>query len=210
MLQRIPRPVFILALLAILALGMAFGTNAIIAHKLAVAPQRLASAAQPAAQDGAPGTETSGESAAVDGAESAGGDEGRNPNLTRRLNYYQDPIVRRNLFDSSNSLKDTQPEVTEVTEDGEVKKSDLDALLVAASVASDPSWSSALIAVSGSAAVVYSIGDSFLDAEIVDILNPWLDDKAMHHPARVIVLRGGAREFLDAGQKPEAKARRKG
>jgi len=209
MLDRLPRPVFIMTLLAMLALGLAFGTNAIVASKLSVAPERLAAAARP---------ETDPSKAANDDTIQAGRatssnratKAGRKGSITRRLNWFSDPIVARNLFDSANALagKEDTPKTSDP--ESEAQRSDLDIVLIATSAASDPAWSTAMMVVSSGAPALFYMGDVVLEAEVIEIHNPWLDSSSVHHPGRVVFLRDGQREFIDIGGKPKAGARRKG
>ena len=197
MVERIPRPVVILALLAIFALGLALGTNAFIARQLRVSPERLA-----AARAGAP-TSTTATAAADEGADADGGAEpddaaaeAREPRTrARKIGFWQDPIVKRNIFDSTNALAGKPPEEPkDPSADGEVDKvSDLAATLIATSVASDPIWSTALIS-TDDGVDVYRIDETILDATIKDIQRPTLE-----RAARVIVLRDGTLEYLEAG-----------
>ena len=206
MLDRLPRPVFILLLLALLAQGLAFGTNAVVARKLVVSPDRLSEVAQPAAALSAEGDSAQGK----DTAQAIRGQEKRRkPNLTRGRDWFERPIVRRNLFDSANALAGKKESPSENAE-GEAQKSDLDVVLIATSAASDPTWSTALMTISKGVPTLVYMGDTVLDAEIIEIHNPWLDSVSVHHPGRVVFLRDGQREFIDVGGTPKAGARRKG
>lgn len=209
MLDRLPRPVFIMVLLALLALGLAFGTNAIVASKLSVAPERLASAARAGANQQRAGAEGTGDKA-QDAQGAAATDSGRKSTFTRRLNWFQDPIVARNLFDSANALAGKQDTPKSGDPEGEAQKSDLDIVLIATSAASDPAWSTALMAVSSGPPTLFYMAEVVLDAEIVEIHNPWLDSVSVHHPGRVVFVRDGQLEFIDIGGTPKAGARRKG
>ena len=210
MLDRVPRPLWILALLAMLALGLALGVNALLAKTLAVDPERMASlragAPAPVSAAGAPSEEDGdGSLTSAEPSERRSGTQ-----RPRRLNWFQDPIVRRNLFDSANALFGKPETPAGPGEPGEeAKKSDLDVVLLSTSVATDPGWSSALVTVSSTAPELYRINDPLLDATIVDIRSPWLDTSGTHHPARMVVLRGGEREYIDAGAAPKPSARRK-
>ena len=110
---------------------------------------------------------------------------------------WMDPIVNRNLFDSTNALlgkKDAPVEETNL--DGEVdKKSEISATLIATSVASEPIWSTALISTDAEGVNVYRIDEQLLDAVIKDIQRPTFE-----LPARVILLRNGTLEYLEAGE----------
>ena len=207
MLDRLPRPVFFLLLLALLAQGLAFGTNAIFARKFAVSPDRLASAARPSASAG--GEAGEGDNTSLEGAGSTPAESRRKPNLTRSRSWFEQPIVRRNLFDSANALAGKKDEPT-ANPEGEAQKSDLDIVLIATSAASDPSWSTAMMSVSKGLPTLFYMSDVVLNAEIVEIHNPWLDTVSEHHPGRVVFLRDGQLEYLDIGGTPKAGARRKG
>ncbi len=197
MVERIPRPIVILALLAIFALGLALGTNAFVARQLRVSPERLA-----AARAGAP---TPRQASAADGEdEGSDGDaadessaQAREPRTRARMvGFWKDPIVKRNIFDSTNALAGKPPEPPKEPGDGEVDKaSELAATLIATSVASDPIWSTALIS-TDDGVEVYRIDEEILDATIKDIQRPTLE-----RAARVIVLRGGELEYLEVGGK---------
>jgi general secretion pathway protein C len=210
MLDRIPRPVFVLALLAILALGLALGANAYVARKLSVSPERLA-----AARSGAPaprvaaadpgGADDEGSAAVADGDRPAG-----KPIRTAstRIESWMDPIVNRNLFDSTNALMgkpDEEPKEPEI--DGEVdRESDIAATLISTAVASEPIWSTALISTDESGADVYRIDEQLLDGVIKEIHRP-----NNERPARIILLRNGQLEYLEAGGKArKPKVERKG
>jgi general secretion pathway protein C len=206
MLDRLPRPVFILVLLALLAQGLAFGTNAIVARKLSVAPDRLAAVTRPGADP------AGAERAAEDNGGATAFEPGskRGANLTRRLNWFQDPIVHRNLFDSANALAGKKDTEGSGDPEDEAQKSDLDIVLIATSAASDRTWSTAMMAVSKGPPNLFYMAEVVLDAEIIEINNPWLDSASVHHPGRVVFLRDGQREYIDIGGTPKAGARRKG
>jgi len=209
MLDRVPRPIWILSLLAMVAFGLALGTNAVFARLMVVDAGRLAAARDAAP---APGARTSAEDADPDDpddiADAAPTSRRSGSQRPRRLNYFQDPILRRNLFNSAAGL-DSAPVPEPGPEGAEVPKSELDAILLSTAVAEDPVWSTALLSVASSGAEPYRIGDPLADATVVDIRAPWLDVDGVHHEARVIVLRGGQHEYIDAGGKPKAGARRK-
>ena len=209
MLDRVPRPLWILSLLAMIALGLALGTNALVARLMVVDADRLA-----AARDSAPGavvrstsddeSDSSGDAVAADAPTGRRGGAKR----PRRLNYFQDPILSRNVFNSA-AGPDTGPAPSPGPETDEVPKSEIDALLISTAVANDPVWSTAIVSVASSGAEPYRIGDPLADATVVDIRAPWLDIEGTHHPARLIVLRDGQHEYIDAGVKPKAGAKRK-
>lgn len=204
MADRIPRPILILALLAIFALGLALGTNAFFARTLTVSPERLAAAKagapQRTAATAAPddGDGVSRDSAVAEAvAESRGGKSKR----ARKVSFWKDPIVRRNIFDSANSLASKPAEEPkDPNTEGEVDKvSDIDATLIATSVATDPIWSTALVS-TDDGVHVYRIDEKLLDATIKDIQRPSLE-----RAARIILLRGGELEYLEAGGKKKPK-----
>lgn len=199
MLDRIPRPVFLLALLAILALGLALGTNAFVAKKLSVSPERLA-----AARSGAPAPRTATADPGGDGGDavadagSASTSEAPARAGLLKVDHWMTPIVNRNIFDSANSLMG-KPEkaVDEPENDGEVdKESDIAATLISTAVATEPIWSTALISTDDAGTNVYRIDEKIMDAVIKEILRP-----KGERPARVIILRNGSLEYIEAGGK---------
>ena len=213
MFDRVPRQARILALLAVFALGLALATNALVARLLTVDADKLALASRSgtAVATSSPsegdGDADGAEAAAAEPAESSRSSSQR----PRRLAWYQDPIIARNLFDSANALSgipEDGPKDGDDSDDG--AKSDLDAALVSTAVASDPLWSTALISVSSGPKEVFRNGEDILAATIVDIRAPWLDEDGAHHPARVVVMRDGRREYLEVGEAPKPGARRKG
>ena len=207
MLDRIPRPVFVLALLAILALGLALGINAFVARQLSVSPERLA-----AARAGAPtptvATADSGSPERKDGAAATADVATATkapPRGNRKVDFWMDPIVRRNLFDSANALagKKDEPAGEPSADDGEVDKaSDIAATLIATSVASDPIWSTALVSTDDDGVNVYRIEEQLLDGVIKEIHRP-----TGERPARIILLRNGSLEYLEAGGKKKKKSK---
>jgi general secretion pathway protein C len=209
MLDRVPRPVWILSLLALVAFGLALGTNAVVARLMIVDAGRLASVREggPDRVAGRSGDPDRGDAGVVADAQ-AGSPSRRSTSFgPRRLNYFQDPIVRRNLFNSE--AGPTPPGPDPGPRGPEVPKSEIDAVLISTAVADDPVWSTATLSVSSKSAEPYRIGDALADATVIDIRSPWLDVDGEHHPARVIVLRDGKEEYIDAGGKPKAGARRK-
>ncbi len=205
---------FILALLGLVALGLALGTNALFARLLVVDADKLAAARSrapsPVARSGSPSGDDD-DDRGSDGVASAGDDGDRAGGKTRRPGRrgkkdFSGPITRRNLFDSAATPVKEGPKADPTDE---AKKSDIDAVLISTAVASDPIWSTAMVSVASSAAEPYRIGDPLADATVVDIRSPWLDVTGAHHPARIIVLRDGQREYIEAGGKPKPGARRK-
>jgi general secretion pathway protein C len=209
MFDRVPRQARILALLAVFALGSALAVNALVARLLTVDPDKLAAvrSSGPAvtASDGGAGAEQGEDGAAAVEASDPPRSSSQRP---RRLAWYQDPIIRRNLFDSSGTEIPTGGAGGGA--DGEEVKSELDAVLVSTSVASDPDWSTALLAVSSGPVELYRINDAILTATVHDIRSPWLDAEGNHHPARVVVMRDGQKEYIDAGAAVRPGARKKG
>ncbi len=206
MFDRVPRPAWILGLLAVFALGGALGVNTLIAKSMSVDPAKLAAARSGAAAPVAAATPGD------DGAEADSGPDRASARSKRPklLSWFQDPIVRRNLFDSANALAGISDNPKPSGDpDAEAQKSDLDAILISTSVAEDPTWSSAMLSVASASPEPYRIGDPLLTATILDIQSPRLDITGAHHAARVIVLRDGSREYIEAGGKPKAGARRK-
>jgi len=199
MLDRIPRPVFVLALLALIALGLALGTNAFVARKLSVSPERLA-----AARSGAPApTQATADPGGEDGeravatAVASGEDGGKAASpSSRKLEHWMNPIVQRNLFDSANSLAGKKDEPKKAEDGEEATASEIAATLIATSVASDPIWSTALISTDDDGVNVYRIDEKLLDAVIKEIHRP-----SKEHPARVVLERNGSLEYLEAGEK---------
>ena len=195
MLDRIPNPVRILAILAILAFGCAMLANFGFAKLLQVDPARLAEIRQGVK---APSGVASAE---ADGSEAAEGDDPSSSSRTamagpKRLDYFQRPIVGRHIFNSAANPLDPGP-VGEPSD--EIVQSEIDAVLVSTSVASWSNWSTALVAVQSAPPELYRIGENLLEAEIVEIYGPWLDSNGNHHAARIIVSRNEQREYLEVG-----------
>ncbi len=196
MLERIPRPVRILAILAILAFSFAMLANAGFARLLRVDPARLAAIRSGVKAPTAP----SPSDAVADGAD--GADEGAKASPRRaagpkRLDYFQKPIVDRHIFNSAANPNIIE-EPGEPTED--LVPSEIDAVLVSTSVAVPMNWSTALLAVQSGPPELFRIGESVLEATIVEIYGPWLDSNGNHHAARIIVKRNEQREYLDVGE----------
>lgn len=195
MLDRIPRPVRILVVLAILAFGCAMIANAGIAQLLKVDSARLAeirsgvrAPVAVASNDGGDAASSAAEPAPKR-ATTAG---------PRRLDWFQRPIVKRHIFNSEANPAAPGP-AGEPSDD--VVQSELDAVVVATSVASLASWSTALIAVQSGAPELFRIGEKILEAEIKQIEGPWLDSNGNHHAARIIVLNNGQQEYIEVGEK---------
>ncbi len=191
-----------LLVLALVALGFALGTNAVLARFLIVDPDRLASAkagapthpgtrpsesppagdtgAAPSATDLAGGQAAVGEGDGVATADAPGPSAPDvNPLDRSRLgvDWWKTPILHRNLFDSTNSLAANPDAGTpgEAVIDGDcTRKSEMSATLIAISVASDPMWSTALVSMAsgGAALALYRIGDALADATIKDVMRP--------------------------------------
>jgi len=205
MLDNVPRPVRILAVLALFAFGFAMLTNFGIGKLLRVDSTRLA-----AVRAGAPLIAASSEGG-DEATEGAVAEEAAEPAAksarTRTLAWYQRPIVKRNLFNSEASAKPPEPEA-KVSED--LVLSDIEATLISTSEAYPPQWSTALIQVKDEAAEVYGVGEEFLDAKILTVRAPFLDENNNHRNARIELLRGGQREYLEVGGEKKSKVKAKG
>ncbi len=204
MLDRIPRPVRILVILAILAFGCAMLANFGVAKLLQVDPARLAEIKGGVK---APTAVASAEGDAADSTATAEPVAARPVTAgPRRLDYFQRPIVGRHIFNSAANPLDV---VDTGTPTDEIVQSEIDAVLVATSVASLSSWSTALVAVQSAPPELYRIGENILAVEIVEIYGPWLDSNGNHRVARIIVDNNGQREFLEVGAaKRKSSARR--
>ena len=197
MLDRIPRPVQIMLILTVFALGAALGTNAVLAKLMTPSPAKLAAAraASPNAvvrASGAPGTSAPDEPVPV--VANIAGSTG-----AKLLAHFLGPIERRNIFDSTNR----EPvKATETPDDGEVtKKSELQATLISTMEAADPHWSTALIAAAGGGPAVYMIGEQLLTAKIHDIRRP-----DATNCAKVILENNGEFEYLSACEEGNKRA----
>jgi general secretion pathway protein C len=194
-----------LLILAIFALGLALGLNALFSKLLAVDPTRLAEASI-GSQGAVVSTETE---------KSSSGQELKDAKSHRtnkaaigKLSYFLDPILKRNIFDSTAS-PESATAVGDNKEGGdELRKSELEVTLIAVAVASPSSWSTALASVGAGSVQVYRIGDPILTAVVHDIQRPYLSEDGKHHPARLIVLREGSMEYVDAGG-PAPKGKKK-
>ena len=195
-----------LLLLAVFALGLALGVNALFAKLLTVDPARLAAAT--ASPDSA-------DTAATTSAEPKSGAAGKAPKAKpvssagrKKLSYFLDPILKRNIFDSTATAAGAASSDAVGGADGDARKSELEATLIAVAVATKPIWSTALISTGAGAVQLYQIGDPLLTAVVHDIQRPYLSEDGKHHPARVLVMRDGTLEFIDAGG-PAPKAKKK-
>jgi general secretion pathway protein C len=203
MLDRIPRPVQIMMILAVFALGAALGTNAMLAKVLTPSPAKLAAARSAAAPSVVADAARGGDGADVPEAPEpvlsaqAGG--------KKLLAHYLSPIKRRNIFDSEANPDAAPPTPGPQDPDEVTKKSEINATLISTMEAADPSWSTALIAAAGKGPAVYMIGEQILTAKIRDIKRPLKDQCA-----RVILENNGELEYLSAcdekGKKPKAVA----
>ncbi len=205
MLDREPRPIRILAVLAVLAFGFAMLANFGFAKLLQVDPARLAAVKagqKPAAAAVADAPDTSSDGDAVATADPERKSSSSGP---KRLDFFRRPIVDRNLFNSAANPQD----LVEVGPTGtEVQKSELDVVLVSTSPTEPVQWSTAFIAVQTDAAEAFQIGEEILDAKITDIFGPWLDANGLHRPARIHVNRGGQEEYVEVGGEKKSKARK--
>ncbi len=190
MLDRIPRPVQIMMILSVFALGAALGTNAMLAKLLTPPAGKLAEARSsvPAIVAVNP-TGESAESAPADPQAVA---TARAPGQ-KLLRHFLDPIKRRNIFDSEANPDATPSGPVDGDPNEVTKKSDLNATLISTMEAADPKWSTALIAAAGQGPAVYMIGEQLLTAKIRDIRRPLKDQCA-----RVILENGGELEYLSA------------
>lgn len=205
MLERLPPPVRTLLLLALFALGFALLANVFVTRFLTVDPAALEAirAGAPAPVDEASPDET-----VPDAVEAAP----RDRVVARTLAWFMDPIVGRNLFDSTNALAGAKPDAESSAEPGtEVTKSELQVTLISTSPAEPERYSTAMVIVESEPAEVYGLGDKFLDAEIVAICGAWLDDQGQHRPARIEVRRAdGSVEYIEVGgEAPRSKAKAK-
>ena len=124
------------------------------------------------------------------------------------LAAYLEPIVERNLFDSTASEKEQAP--PKEPESTEPQKSELKARLVSTSVASDPAWSSCLIATDPKGPVsVYRIGDAVLGTVIEDIQRAGFDDDGKRVSGRVFLRSQSGVEFLVVDNPPPKKVVKK-
>ena len=213
MLKRMPPWATRLLILAIFALGLALGINALFSKLLAVDPARLAAASS--SNQGAADSAKKEDDSSTKGLSSSA----KTPRVSRasvsKLSYFLDPILKRNIFDSTAS-PDSAAAAGDDKEGGdELRKSELEVTLIAVAVASPASWSTALASVGAGQVQVYRIGDPILTAVVHDIQRPYLSEDGKHHPARLIVLREGSMEYIDAGgpapkaKKPKSKADKK-
>lgn|GEM_PF-984628 len=207
MLKRIPRWATRLLILTVFALGLALGVNALLSKVLTVDPDRLAAASS---NSFGPSGDTK------DVKESANSQEAVvsknrakvNKSAIGKLSYFLDPILKRNIFDSTASPDSSADNDKEGAQGKDLKKSELEVTLIAVAVASPASWSTALASIGASAVQVYRIGDPILTAVVHDIQRPYLSEDGKHHPARMIVMREGSMEYIDAGG-PAPKGKKK-
>ena len=213
MLKRTPPWATRLLILAVFALGLALGVNALFSKLLAVDPARLAAASVD--------SEEPADATGAKNSPAPKGDNGtsKSPRTSRaaigKLSYFLDPILKRNIFDSA-AQPGSDVGAAENKEGGdELRKSELEVTLIAVAVASPASWSTALASVGAGQVQVYRIGDPILTAVVHDIQRPYLSEDGKHHPARLIVMREGSMEYIDAGgpapkaKKPKSKADKK-
>lgn len=123
------------------------------------------------------------------------------------LAAYLEPIVERNLFDSAASEKEQAPPEPQSTAPQE---SESKARLVSTSVASDPAWSSCLIATDPKGPVsVYRIGDEVLGTVIEDIQRGGVDGEGKRVAGRVFLRGRSGVEFLVVDNPPPKKVVKK-
>ncbi len=190
MLDRIPRPVQIMLILSVFALGAALGTNALLAKLLTPPAAKLAEARSSVPAVIAGGPAATGSEGAPDAPQPVASARAGGKKL---LAHYLVPIKRRNIFDSE-ANPEAAPAAKGTQDPDEVtKKSDIDATLISTMEAEDPNWSTALIATGKQGPAVYMIGEQLLTAKIRDIKRP-LPDQC----ARVILENNGELEYLSA------------
>ena len=123
------------------------------------------------------------------------------------LAAYLEPIVERNLFDSAAAGKEQAPPKPESTAP---QQSESKARLVSTSVASDPAWSSCLIATDPKGPVsVYRIGDEVLGTVIEDIQRGGVDGEGKRVAGRVFLRGRSGVEFLVVDNPPPKKVVKK-
>lgn len=200
MFDRIPRPVRVMAVLALFAFGFAMLANALFARLLAVDPARLA--ALQSGGDAVASAEPEGE-----GPGEAEPERASTRVRAKGMKWFMDPIVQRNLFDSTNALagKKAAPD-PDPDPEGEAQKSDIEAVLISTSPAYPINYSTALLQIQTEDPDVYTIGEAFLDAEIVAIRQPFLDRNGNHRAARIEFTRDGSLEYLEVGDKATKKS----
>ena len=207
MINRMPRWATRLLILTVFALGLALGVNALLSKLLTVDPDRLAAASS---------TSHEASSDSKDVAKSATSQEGAvtkkkakvNKSAIGKLSYFLDPILKRNIFDSTANPDSATDNEKDGSQSEELRKSELEVTLIAVAVASPAAWSTALASIGASAVQVYRIGDPILTAVVHDIQRPYLSEDGKHHPARMIVMREGSMEYIDAGG-PAPKGKKK-
>tara|TARA_Y100001968_G_scaffold322549_1_gene358793 strand:- start:3841 stop:4821 length:981 start_codon:yes stop_codon:yes gene_type:complete len=184
-------------LLAVLALGLALGVNAVFSKLLSVDPQRLAAAEKSASIINGP-DENADSSVPSTKADPAKLGKQADKSINRKLKWFLDPILKRNIFDSTAS-PGGEPAQNLNDGAGELRKSELEITLLAVSVASPAMWSTALAQVGAGTVQVFRIGDPILTAVVHDLQRPYLSEDGKHNPARMIVIREGNKEYIDAG-----------
>jgi general secretion pathway protein C len=190
----------LLAAVAVLAAGLAFGINRILAGR--IRPPDDAELVKMGADGGDGGdavADAGADPAAPPDRGNRGGGKCDRPRSTPRFNLdsYMDPIMDRSLFDSS-QVGATGGAIA-TAEGEEQEATDLGATLVLTMVATDPTLSSALIKLDQQDpyAEVFGVGDALADAEVETIIR-----------RRVYLRRGnGALEYLEIGGETKKKGR---
>lgn len=190
----------LMAAVAVLAAGLAFGINRILAGH--IRPPHDAELVKIGGDSG------DGGEAVADGGASAsspadqggrGGGKGDRPRSTPHvtLDGYMNPIMDRSLFDSS-QVGSTGGAIA-TAEGEEQEATDLGATLVLTMVAQNPTLSSALIKLDQQDPYpeMFGVGDALADAEVESIVR-----------RRVYLRRGnGALEYLEIGGETKKKSR---
>ena len=204
MLDRVPRPIRILAVLAVLAFGFAMLANVGFAKLLKVDPSRLA-AVRAGQKPAAAVADSPRKSTDADPVAAAEPERKAPSSGPKRLDYFRQPITDRNLF---NSAANPQDLVVIGPTGTEVQRSELDVVLVSTSPTEPMQWSTAFIAVQTDPPEAFQIGEDILDARITEIFGPWLDANGLHRPARIHINRGGQQEYVEVGGEQKSRAKK--
>ncbi len=122
------------------------------------------------------------------------------------LAWYLEPIVSRNLFDSTPAVS---PAAGETPAPAPLVASELPIELIATNVATDSTWSTALVRRPNESSFLVRIGAPLQDAVVHDILRPGIGPDGALVPARLIVERAGALEYLEEDNKPPRVVKKK-
>lgn len=122
---------------------------------------------------------------------------------------YLEPIVSRNLFHSAPPTAKTAA----VGDPSTPVESELPLKVISCAVASDPAWSTALVAITKEKKrqprKVVMVGAEVLDSVVRDIERPYYGDDGKFHPARLVLERDGRLEFLEVDNPPPKKVVKK-